>query len=174
MDSFIQRLSSNKWPMRMQAQRSATKRFMETTEAWSEVVTIPNFPKKPSSAIAAVRSSSSSSRSSRRSQSNPQESIRRIRTIFSVQSQFSNSKSLAFGSLSWHSKQTLPNETKGQNTEKQREHVYEKTRINFLLLSCVFSLTKQRVISFPKRNKARNYSSSVFLCYEKKMKLSNF
>lgn len=39
MDSLIHRCSSRRWPMTIQAQRSATKRFNETTEAWSEVDT---------------------------------------------------------------------------------------------------------------------------------------
>jgi len=37
MDSLIHRFSSKRWPMMMQAERRATKMFMETTEAWSEV-----------------------------------------------------------------------------------------------------------------------------------------
>ena len=37
MDSFIHRFSSRRWPRTIQAQRSATKRLSETTEAWSEV-----------------------------------------------------------------------------------------------------------------------------------------
>lgn len=37
MDSFIHRFSSKRWPSTIQAQRSATKRLSETTEAWSEV-----------------------------------------------------------------------------------------------------------------------------------------
>lgn len=37
MDSLIQRFSSNKWPITIQAQRSATNKFTDTTEAWSDV-----------------------------------------------------------------------------------------------------------------------------------------
>lgn len=40
MDSFIHRLSSNKWPSKIQAQRRATNRFIDTTEVWSEVISI--------------------------------------------------------------------------------------------------------------------------------------
>jgi len=43
IDSFIHRFSSRRWPMTIQAQRRATNKFMETTEAWSEVDTICNF-----------------------------------------------------------------------------------------------------------------------------------
>ena len=54
MDSLIQRFSSSKWPIMMQAQRRATKRFMETTEAWSEVITVVSFSYKPPTAILIV------------------------------------------------------------------------------------------------------------------------
>lgn len=40
MDSFIHRLSSSKWPSKIQAQSSATNRFIDTTEVWSEVLNI--------------------------------------------------------------------------------------------------------------------------------------
>lgn len=43
MDSFIHRLSSNRWPITIQAQRRATNKLMEATEAWSEVDTISKF-----------------------------------------------------------------------------------------------------------------------------------
>lgn len=38
MDSFIQRFSSRRWPIMMHPQSSVTKRLMETTEVWSDVV----------------------------------------------------------------------------------------------------------------------------------------
>lgn len=41
MDSFIQRFSSSRWPMTMQAHSRVTKRLMETTEAWSDVAVDP-------------------------------------------------------------------------------------------------------------------------------------
>lgn len=44
MDSFIHRLSSNKWPSKIQAQRRATNRFIDTTEVWSEVISISTDP----------------------------------------------------------------------------------------------------------------------------------
>lgn len=37
MDSFIQRFSSNRWPITIQKQRSATNKVTDTTDAWSEV-----------------------------------------------------------------------------------------------------------------------------------------
>lgn len=51
MDSLIHRFSSNKWPMMMQAHRRATKRFIETTEAWSEVMTVVSLSYNATTAI---------------------------------------------------------------------------------------------------------------------------
>lgn len=46
MDSLIHRFSSSKCPTMMQVQRRATNRFMETTEAWPEVITFVNSSDK--------------------------------------------------------------------------------------------------------------------------------
>lgn len=36
IDSFIQRLSSRRWPITIQAHNSATNRFIDTTDEWSD------------------------------------------------------------------------------------------------------------------------------------------
>lgn len=36
IDSFIQRFSSSKWPITIQAHRSATNKFIDTTDLWSD------------------------------------------------------------------------------------------------------------------------------------------
>ncbi|MFS7928568.1 hypothetical protein Hanom_Chr04g00322311 [Helianthus anomalus] len=48
IDSFIQRFSSNRCPITIQAQRRATNKFIETTEEYSEVASVvpPIFPTK--------------------------------------------------------------------------------------------------------------------------------
>lgn len=43
IDSFIHRVSSSKWPSTMQAQRRATNKFMETTDAWSDPNRVSDF-----------------------------------------------------------------------------------------------------------------------------------
>lgn len=43
IDSFIHRLSSNRWPTTIQAHNNATKMFIETTEVWSDVAKCPIF-----------------------------------------------------------------------------------------------------------------------------------
>lgn len=45
IDSFIHRFSSSKWPITIQVQRRATNILMETTDAWSDVETIPSLTK---------------------------------------------------------------------------------------------------------------------------------
>lgn len=61
MDSFIHRFSSSKWPIMMQAQRSATKRLIEATEVWSEVIVNPiDFAKIEPISIAITTTFSSS------------------------------------------------------------------------------------------------------------------
>ncbi len=144
MDSFIQRFSSNKWPITMQAQRSATKRFMETTELWSEVVTIA---KKPPVSTAIALSLPLLVQNTLANPIYTEET-----TIFSVQS-------LDFwvGSLRTrisHSSTSFSNSTANhcqtkQNVKKKKKSWHykqqTKSKINFLLLSWVFSLTKQRL-----------------------------
>jgi len=58
IDSFTHRFSSRRWPITIQAQRRATNRFMETTEAWSEVDSIWNLDTKEFNSIAIVSTSS--------------------------------------------------------------------------------------------------------------------
>lgn len=54
MDSFIHRFSSNRCPITIHAQRRATKRFMDTTELWSDVDTPPSLVKMWEIALIAI------------------------------------------------------------------------------------------------------------------------